>query len=231
MGSIAVSSLHFRFSPLRLLIAAWALSLGWTGLWPSAAGWATSAKPIRILAFGDSLTAGYGLPEAESFTAQLEAALKTAGHNVTILNAGVSGDTTSGGLARVDWVLGDEPDLVLLALGANDGLRGIDPKVTEANLRAIIEKFQAAQIEIFLIGMLAPPNLGESYGLDFNEIYPQLAARYQLPFYPFFLDGAAANPSLNQPDGIHPNAKGVAAIVQNMSPALMKVLERLASEP
>lgn len=176
-------------------------------------------SPFRILALGDSLTAGYGLAQEDGFTVQLQKALnsKDTACPVEILNGGVSGDTSAGGLRRVDWLLSDKPDAVMLALGANDGLRGLSPEEMKKNLAGIIEKIQAAGISrILLIGMLAPPNMGEAYGKSFNQVFPGLAQRYKLAFYPFFLDGVAAEPDLNQEDGIHPNAAGVAEIVQRM---------------
>ena len=177
-----------------------------------------AADSIRLAVLGDSLTAGYGLAIDEAFPAQLERRLRAAGKEITVINAGVSGDTSAGGLARVDWTLGDNPNFVLIELGANDGLRGIEPDDMEANLAAIIERLQAQSVSVMLAGMLAPPNLGRDYADAFNAVYPRLAARYDVAFYPFFLDGVAADPSLNQDDGIHPTADGVAAIVERILP-------------
>ena len=181
---------------------------------------------VRILALGDSLTAGYGLTEADSFPSQLQTALNARGYGVAMINGGVSGDTTAGGLARLEWALADKPDLVIVALGANDGLRGIDPETTRANLAAILEQLQQRKLPALLVGMLAPPNLGQGYGDRFNAIYPELAEHYQLSLYPFFLDGVATEPDLNQADGIHPNARGVAVIVERMTPYLIRLLEQ-----
>ena len=176
------------------------------------------AANLRLVALGDSLTAGYGLAPADGFVPQLQAALAKNGFNVTVQNAGVSGDTSSGGLARLDWAVPRETQGVILALGANDMLRGISPNVTRKNLTAIIERLSAQNIKIMLVGMLAAPNLGKAYGERFNAIYPQLAKQYGLVFYPFFLDGVAAQRQFNLPDGIHPNAQGIARIVSRMQP-------------
>ncbi|MCP3871229.1 MAG: arylesterase [Gammaproteobacteria bacterium] len=186
---------------------------------------ASDASHPRLMAFGDSLTAGFGLPPADSFPSQLEQALKAENQLVEVLNAGVSGDTTSGGLARLDWALSDNPDLIIVALGANDSLRGVDPAITRANLSAILEKLQNRQIPVLLAGIYAPPNLGRQYGKSFNSIYPDLAERYDIPLYPFFLDGVVSDPSLNQQDGIHPNQEGVAVIVGRILPHVMRLIE------
>lgn len=189
-------------------------------------GMAVQAEPLRILALGDSLTAGYGLAAADSFPAQLERALRAEGLAVTVLNAGVSGDTTAGGLARLDWALADRPDVVIVALGANDGLRAVDPAITRANLGALLEKLRAKGLPVLLAGMYAPPNLGREYGDAFNAIYPELAAQYDALLYPFFLEGVATDPALNQGDGIHPNPQGVAVLVKNITPYVRRLLER-----
>jgi acyl-CoA thioesterase-1 len=185
---------------------------------------AADAAQRTIVAFGDSLTAGYGLPAAEGFATRLGAALTAAGVGARVINGGVSGDTTAGGLARVDWLLADKPDLVIVELGANDALRGLDPEETRRNLDAIIERIQNAGARILLTGMRAPPNLGREYAEEFNRIFPDLAKRHKVPLYPFFLDGVAAVPRLNQADGIHPNAKGVAVIVERIMPKLLRAL-------
>lgn len=178
----------------------------------------------RILALGDSLTAGYGLGATEGLTAQLERALKAKGLSARVLNAGVSGDTTAGGLARVDWALGDKPDVAIVALGANDMLRGLDPARTEQNLDGILTKLKAAKVPVLLLGMRAAPNLGREYAERFDAIYPALAKRHGVLLYPFFLDGVAAQPKLNLPDGIHPNAQGIAAIVERLAPYVEKLV-------
>ena len=185
---------------------------------------ASAAPPPRLLVLGDSLTAGYGLKAEDGFTAQLQAALKDAGRDVVVLNAGVSGDTTAGGRARIGWALGDKPDAVIVELGANDGLRGLDPKATFDNLDAIIADIRRAGLPVLLTGMLAPPNLGRDYADDFNAVFPRLAEKHDVLFYPFFLAGVAAKPDLNQDDGIHPNPKGVRAVVDRILPYVLDLL-------
>ena len=176
---------------------------------------------VKIAVLGDSLSAGFGLMAHEAFPAQLEARLRELGVEVSVLNAGVSGDTSAGGVARVDWVLGDNPHFVILELGANDGLRGLDTGQMQANLAAIIETLQARGVRVLLAGIVAPANLGRDYGQAFNAVYPALAQRYAVPLYPFFLDGVAGDPSLNLDDGIHPTAAGVAVIVDAILPYVL----------
>ncbi|WP_441716911.1 MULTISPECIES: arylesterase [unclassified Inquilinus] len=194
------------------------------GLAVGSAGQA-QAEAIRILALGDSLTAGLGLSEADAFTTQLEAALKAQGYDVRVLNAGVSGDTTAGGLDRLDWALADKPDLALVELGANDMLRGVDPTAVRANLDKILARLGDAKIPTLLAGMLAAPNLGPAYGAAFDAIYPDLAKAHGVPLYPFFLDGVAAQAALNQADGMHPNAAGVKVIVDRITPAVVSLIK------
>jgi acyl-CoA thioesterase-1 len=184
------------------------------------------AAPIKILALGSSLTQGYGLPPGTEFTVQLQTALKQAGIDAVVTNAGVSGDTSAGGLARLDWSLADHPDAVILELGSNDMLRGIAPSETERNLRAILEKLKAAHVKVLLTGMHAQRNLGAEYVAAFDPIYPRLAKQYNVLFYPFFLDGVALNPKLNQADGMHPNPAGVKVIVARMLPYVKKLVSR-----
>jgi len=174
----------------------------------------------RLLILGDSLAAGYGLIAAEAFPVQLEKALQQLGHNVLVINAGVSGDTSAGGLARLEWSLADTPDLVIVELGGNDALRGLPPEVTFANLDTILERLKAAGVHIVLAGMKAPKNLGEDFTAAFDKIYPQLASKHNVSFYPFFLEGVALDPELNQADGIHPNAAGVGVIVERILPVV-----------
>jgi acyl-CoA thioesterase I len=188
-----------------------------------------SAAPLRILAFGDSLIAGYGLAPGEAFPDRLQARLAADGYPVQIANGGVSGDTSAGGLARLDWALADKPDIVLVEFGANDMLRGIDPKVTHDNLDKIMARIAQSGAKILLLGMKAPSNWGREYQQSFDAIYPTLAEKYHAPLYPFFLDGVAANAALNQADGLHPNPKGVARIVDGVSPYLERLLGRTAS--
>ncbi|WP_245986461.1 arylesterase [Azospirillum thermophilum] len=186
---------------------------------------AASDKPIKLLALGDSLTAGYGLPEPQGFTAQLQKALTAKGYAVTVINAGVSGDTTAGGLARLDWALADRPDAAIVELGANDMLRGLDPGQARANMDAILKTLAEKRIPTLVAGMLAAPSLGRAYGERFNAIYPDLAGQYGAALYPFFLDGVATDQTLNQPDGIHPNAKGVSIIVERILPHVTRLLD------
>src|SRR5438067_1363709 len=183
-----------------------------------------AARVPEILAFGDSLTAGFGLPADATFPARLEARLKSEGINVRVVNAGVSGDTTAGGRARLDWSLAEKPDIVILELGANDALRGIDPATVRANLDAMIAKIQASGAKLLLTGMLASPNFGEEYQRDFNRIYPELAQAHGVPLYPFLLDGVAMDPQFNQPDGLHPNERGVAVMVDNIAPYIARLI-------
>jgi acyl-CoA thioesterase-1 len=173
-----------------------------------------------ILDFGDSLTAGYGLAPDQAFPPRLQAALHLQGIEARVVNAGVSGDTTAGGLARLDWALVDKPDLVILALGANDALRGIEPSTVRDNLDKMIRKVQATGAKVLLLGMLAPPNWGEEYKRAFDQIFPDLAHLHNLPLYPFFLEGVAMNPELNQPDGLHPNERGVGVLVDRIAPVV-----------
>jgi len=186
-----------------------------------------AAAPVKILALGDSLTAGYGLPDADAFTTRLQQALKDKGYDVQVINAGVSGDTTAGGRARLDWALGDQPNVAVVELGANDGLRGLDPASTRENLDAILTTMKERKVPTLLAGMYAPRNLGREYGDRFNAIYPELAAKHDVPLYPFFLEGVALDPKLNQEDGMHPNAKGVAIVVNGILPHLTALIDKL----
>lgn len=176
------------------------------------------------MVLGDSLTAGYGLPAADAFPVKLQAALKKDGIDAKVINAGVSGDTTAGGLARIGWALADKPTHAIVELGANDALRGIDPGTTRRNLDAIIAKLQQAGVRVMLAGMYAPPNWGREYEADFRSIFPDLAKKHAVGLYPFFLDGVAARRELNQKDGIHPNEKGVAVIVERILPSVRRLL-------
>lgn len=185
-----------------------------------------SPRPITIVAFGDSLTAGYGVKQSESFPAQLQMALEAKGHKVTITNAGVSGDTTSGGLERLDWALDPKPDALIMELGANDALRGIDPKIAEENLDKMLGELKSKGIAVLLTGMRAPNNWGDDYVKKFNAIFPGLAAKYGVPLYPFFLDGVALDPTFAQPDGLHPTGKGVAEIVKRILPDVEALIAR-----
>ncbi len=186
-----------------------------------------AAAPVKLLALGDSLTAGYGLAEPQGFTRQLEKALAGKGYSVTVINAGVSGDTTAGGRARLDWALADKPDAAIVELGANDMLRGLDPDQARANLDAILKTLTERKIPTLLAGMFASPSLGKPYTDRFNAIYPDLAKSYGLPLYPFFLDGVALDRTLIQQDGLHPNAQGVAVIVERILPSVTALLDGL----
>lgn len=186
---------------------------------------ARTAEPAVVLALGDSLTAGYGLPPDKSFPAQLEGALAERGRAVRVINGGVSGDTSAGGLARIDWLLAEKPDLVIVELGANDGLRGFDPAVTKRNLDRILDKIRRSGARVLLTGMKAPPNLGRAYGREFSALYEELAETHGVPLYPFFLDGVVADPSLNLADGIHPTAEGIAVIVERIVPMVLAALD------
>jgi acyl-CoA thioesterase-1 len=184
-------------------------------------------KPLRILAFGASIVAGYGLDGQDALPAQLEKALRARGIDATVVNSGVSGETSAGGLARLDWALADDPDLVIVDLGGNDALRGLDPKTTEANLDAIVTRLQQDKRGVLIAGMLAPPNLGADYAAAFNAVFRDVAERHGVVLYPFILDGVVMDPKLNQEDGIHPNAAGVKVIVERMLPADLQAIERL----
>ncbi len=180
----------------------------------------------KLVVLGDSLVAGYGLPPGAAFPEQLALELEKSGLSISVTNAGVSGDTTSGGLSRLDWSVGDDADVVILELGANDALRGIPVEVTRENLEAMVTKLKDKGAEVILAGMLAPPNMGSRYGEAFNAIYPDLAEAYDVALYPFFLDGVAAEPSLNQDDGIHPNSQGITIMVERFFPLIRQVLEK-----
>lgn len=187
-------------------------------------------RPLRIVALGDSLTAGFMLKPAEAFPVQLEAALRGRGHTVTIVNAGVSGDTTGGGLARFDWAIPEATDGVILELGANDALRGIEPRVVRANLDRILERLGQRGIPVLIAGMKAPGNWGEDYAREFDGMFAELAKKHGTLLYPFFLDGIALEPSLNLGDGLHPNARGIARIVERILPAAEELLERARAQ-
>ena len=182
----------------------------------------------RLLVLGDSLVAGYGLPPGQSFADQLQLDLAATGRQVAVINAGVSGDTTAGGLARLDWSLADNPDAVIIVLGGNDMLRGLPPEGTRDNLNAIISRLRGKDIEVLLAGMMAPRNMGADYVGSFDAIYPALATAHDIEFYPFFLDGVALDPELNLDDGLHPNQRGIAEISRRILPAVERLLARLS---
>jgi acyl-CoA thioesterase-1 len=206
------------------------------GLMTGSAGFAQTAaagaeKPINVVVLGDSLSAGLGLPGSAAFPEQLEKSLKAKGMDVEISNAGVSGDTSSGGRDRLDWSVPSGTDAVIVELGANDALQGIDPEITRAALSDILTRLKARKIAVMLCGMLAPPNNGADYGAQFNAIYPDLAKSFGVPLYPFFLEGVAADPKLNQADGMHPTAEGVQVIVKNMLPMVQQFLGTIRGQP
>jgi len=182
------------------------------------------AAPLQLVALGDSLTAGFGLAQGEDFASRLEAALVRQGIDAKVANAGVSGDTASAGADRLDWAVAEGTDLVIAELGANDALRGIDPAVTREALDRLLARLKARGIAVLLVGMRAPPNMGRDYARSFDAIYPELARRHGVPLYPFFLEGVAGDPRLNQPDGMHPTAPGVEAIVARILPAVISAL-------
>lgn len=183
-----------------------------------------SGQPLSVVGFGDSLMSGFELPVQDSFPAQLEKALKDKGINVAVTNAGVAGETTTDAVSRLDWSVPEGTGLVILEFGANDALRGISPEISEKNLSEIIEKLQQRKVQIILAGMLAPPNMGDDYEDKFNAIFPRLAQKYNVPLYPFFMEGVAAQKSLQLEDGMHPNTEGVAKMVEGFLPIIEKTI-------
>ena len=191
---------------------------------------AGAGKPIKMVVLGDSLSAGLGLSASAAFPARLKETLKIKGIDVDMINAGVSGDTSSGGRDRLDWSVPEGTDAVILELGANDALRGTDPKVTRAALTDILARLKARKVAVLLCGMLAPPNYGSDYSARFNAIYPDLAKSFGVPLYPFFLEGVAADARLNQADGLHPTAEGVDVIVKNILPTVEAFLGAISGQ-
>jgi acyl-CoA thioesterase-1 len=210
-----------------LVLGATAAVLLMTG---TAAAQAPAGKPIKLVVLGDSLSAGYGLPAAAAFPVRLQKALKDKGIVIDMVNAGVSGDTTSGGLDRLDWSIPEGTQAVIVELGANDALRGIDPKISRAALEQILTRLKARNIAVLLCGMLAPPNLGTDYSAQFNVIYPDLAKAFAVPLYPFFLQGVAGDARLNQADGLHPTAEGVDVIVKAILPSVEAFLGAMSGQ-
>lgn len=204
---------------LRLVLFS-ILALAWSAAAPA------SADPLKIVALGDSLTAGYQLPPGTGFPEQLQKALTARNHDVVVVNAGVSGDTSAGGLARFDWSVPADADALIVELGANDALRGIAPAETRASLEKLLKRAGEQNLPVLLAGMVAPPNMGEDYGSRFNPIYRDLARDHGVLFYPFFLDGVAADPKLNLADGMHPTEEGVAVIVERIMPLVERLIER-----
>jgi acyl-CoA thioesterase-1 len=209
---------------LKHLFASAALSMSL-----SMSGVAASAEPLKIVGFGDSLMAGYQLGPKDSFAAKLEAALKAKGLDVTVANAGVSGDTTAAGLSRIDWSVPDGTQLVVLELGANDMLRGLPPEQTRRNLDTMLKRLTDRGIKVVLAGMMAAPNLGPAYGKAYNSIFPDLAKKYNVPLVPFFLDGVVGVAGLQIEDGLHPNPKGVDVMVQRSLPVIEQAVRGLTS--
>lgn len=205
----------------RVLLCNWLIAVLAFGATAAPAG-----QPLRIVVLGDSLVAGFGIKPSDAFPAQLERALKERGHAVEVINAGVSGDTTAGGLDRVGWAVPERTGAVILELGVNDALRGLDPRRAKSNLDKIITTLKAGGAEVLLAGMLAPRNLGEPYTRVFDAIYPELATKHGLLLYPFFLDGVALNAKLNLDDGLHPNSRGVAEITRKILPSVEQLIER-----
>jgi len=191
---------------------------------------ASAVETLRIVAFGDSLTAGYGLPQGQDFASRLEAALKKRGHDVVIANAGVSGDTTAGGRARFDWAVPPETDGVILELGANDVLRGIPPKTTRANLEDILARLRKRNVPVLLTGMRALANWGPDYAKAFEAIFPELSEKYGALYYPFFMEGVIDKPELKLEDALHPNQQGVETIVSRIVPDVEKLIARVRAK-
>ena len=194
---------------------------------PASANQPTTSKPIKLVAFGDSLSAGYQLAPSEAFPVVLGKALAARGHNVEVINAAVSGDTTSAGRERIAWAVPPDADAIILEFGGNDALRGLDPAAAKTNLEAMIQTFQAQKADILIAGMLAPRSLGDAYTKAFDGIFPDLAAKYGLLLYPFFLEKTALQPRLSLSDGLHPNAKGVEAVVSDILPKVEDLLDKV----
>ena len=188
---------------------------------------AATADPVRIVVLGDSLTAGFGLSAEDTFTSRLQSALEAKGHDVVVVNAGVSGDTASDALARVDWSVGADADAAIVEIGANDALRGLDPALTRRSVDGLVGRLTGRGLPVLVAGMLAPPNLGADYAAAFDAIYPDVAKKYGALIYPFFLDGVATRAELNQGDGLHPNKAGTAIVVERILPSVESLIERV----
>jgi acyl-CoA thioesterase-1 len=212
----------------HMLVLGFSLMAGGTALAQTSA--TAPAKPIKMVVLGDSLSAGLGLPGPAAFPARLQKTLNNNGIEVDMINAGVSGDTTSGGRDRLDWSVPEGTEAVILELGANDALRGVDPKVTRSALTDILTRLKARGIAVLLCGMYAPPNYGSDYAARFNAIYPELAKSFGVPLYPFFLEGVATEAKLNQADGLHPTAEGVDTIVRNILPTVQAFLGAISGQ-
>jgi len=216
---------------VQIFVMAMRLTIACTALFTATGAPVIAAdRPVKIVVLGDSLATGLGLPVEEAFPAKLGRALKAKGVAAEFIDAGVSGDTASGGRDRVEWSVPEGTDAVILELGANDALRGIDPKVTRAALEEILRRLEARRLAVLLCGMRAPPNMGADYTAAFDSIFPQLAATHDVVFYPFFLDGVAADAKLNQRDGLHPNAAGVDVIVARILPKVEELVARVRAK-
>jgi acyl-CoA thioesterase-1 len=215
---------------VQQIAAAICLLLFGLGLFAAAFPAQAQTRPVKLVVFGDSLSTGLGLPTAEAFPAKLARALQAKGLTVEVADAGVSGDTSSAGLARLDWSVPDDTDAVIVELGANDALRGVDPKITREALDNILRRLKERNIAVLFAGMRAPRNLGEDYTRAFDGVFPQLASTHGVLFYPFFLDGVAADARLNQRDGIHPNAEGVDVIVARILPKVEELIGRAGAK-
>lgn len=213
--------------PHAALLLLAALMLAWSAAAPRAE---PAAEPIVIVALGDSLTAGHGLNDGDGFPYQLEAALRARGHHIQVIDAGVSGDTMTGGLNRLDWSVPQDAHAVIVELGANDALRGVDPAITRDALDGILTRLTERGLAVLVAGMVAPPNLGAAYGEAFNPLFPELAEKHGALLYPFFLEGVAYERALNQSDGMHPSSDGVAVIVERMLPAVERLIETVRAE-
>ncbi len=221
-----VEGLKRMFAHIRVLIVALMTAGPVLAQTPATA----PAKPVKLVVLGDSLSAGLGLSASAAFPARLQKALDDKGIKVDMINAGVSGDTSSGGRDRLDWSIPEGTEAVILELGANDALRGIDPAVTRAALSDILTQLKARKIAVLMCGMLAPPNYGSEYAARFNAIYPELSKSFGVPLYPFFLEGVAADAKLNQPDGLHPTAEGIDVIVKNILPMVEALLGTISGQ-
>jgi acyl-CoA thioesterase-1 len=216
----------FKRNLCRLLVATLSALLAFSASTGQAAD-----RPIRILALGDSLMQGYGLPPGTDFPTQLQQALDARGLNVTVINAGVSGDTSAGGLARLDWSLADRPDAAIVEFGGNDGLRGLSPAEMEKNIDGMLAKLKAANVPVLLAGMMSPRNWGPAYAAEFDAVFPRLAKKYGALFYPFYLEGVALDTALMQGDGLHPNPQGVKLIVARMTPLAVQLVAKAKGGP
>jgi acyl-CoA thioesterase-1 len=227
-GTFAVGVERYRAALVHMLVLALALTAAGTAVAETPAGSGTT--PVKMVVLGDSLSAGLGLPGPSAFPDRLQNSLRNKGIDVNMINAGVSGDTSSGGRDRLDWSVPEGTQAVIVELGANDALRGIDPAVTRAALSDILTRLKARKISVLLCGMVAPPNYGSDYAARFNAIYPELAKAFGVPLYPFFLDGVAADATLNQADGIHPTAEGVDVIVKNILPSVQALVGTISGQ-